>query len=118
MNYKKFNYKNYKNCYFEVGTYLYNPFAMSIKIVNARGDDITMVTVNMKDYVYYPGSATIRNYSENSGMTEFLRKLGIIGEIYTRKRCNPQASKNETIDFCEINVDKLKEYSKEFEYEW
>lgn len=117
MNYKTFKYKKYKNCYFEVGNYLYNSQSMFIQIKNNEEGDIATATVNMPGYLYMSNTATIKNYSENSGMTKFLQKLGIIEDIYTRKRCNPFATESETIDFCEINIKKLKEYSQEFNYE-
>lgn len=118
MSYKKFNYKEYKNCYFEVGNYLYNSQSMSISIKSIEEGDITTATVNMPGYLYLPETATIKNYSENSGMTKFLKKLGVIEEVYTRKKCNQYAGDNETIDFCQINIDKLRQYSKVFNYEW
>lgn len=118
MNHKTFKYKNYGDCYFNVGNYYYNKFAMAISIFNMDGESITTVTVNMNDYLYTPYTATIKNYSENSGITHFLEDLGIIEEVYSKVQCNPYASKSETIDYCLINVDKLKEYSKEFNYEW
>ena len=118
MNYKTFKYKNYEDCYFSVGSYYYNKYSMAISILNTEGESITTVTVNMKDYFYSPYTATIKNYSENSGITNFLKKLGIIEEIYSQRQCNPYASDSETIDFCLINVDKLKEYSKEFNYDF
>jgi len=103
MNYKNFKYKNYTNCYFEVGTYFHNHSAMSIEIKNDDIGDIAIATVNMPEYFYYPETATIKNYSENSGMTKFLEKLGIIKEIYSSRKCNIYASsKNETIDFCQM----------------
>lgn len=118
MSYKTFNYKNYGECYFNVGNYAFNKMAMSISIERKNGEPITVVTVNMSDYVYEPDTATIKNYSENSGMTSFLNELGIIEDIYTRRKCNPYAEEGETIDYCSINIEKLKEYSKKFEYEW
>lgn len=118
MECKKFNYKNYENCYFEVGNYVYNSQSMFIQIKNNDEGDITTVTVNMPEYLYLPDTATIKNYSYNCGITKFLKKLGIIEEIYTKAKCHPLAAENETIDFCQINVEKLKEYSKEFNYEW
>lgn len=118
MKYKTFKYKKYKNCYFEVGNYAYNRQSMYIQIKNDVEGDIATATVNMSNYMYYPETATIKNYGENTGMTKFLQKLGIIEEIYTRKKCNPFATESETIDYCEINIDKLKIYSKQFEYEW
>lgn len=118
MNCKTFKYKNYGDCFFNVGNYYYNKDSMSINMVNTEGENITTVTVNMSDYFYEPDTATIKNYSENAGMTKFLEKLGIIEEIYSRKLCNPYAKKDETIDYCYINIEKLKEYANEFNYKW
>lgn len=118
MEYRKFNYKNYKNCYFEVGNYVYNPQSMYIQIRNSEEGDITTVTVNMPDYFYLPETITVKNYSYNCGITKFLKELGIIEEIYTSVKCHPLAAENETIDYCKVNIEKLKEYSKVFNYEW
>lgn len=118
MNYKTFKYKNYGDCYFNVGNYMYNRQSMAISIVSTEGESITTVTVNMRYYMYEPNTATIKNYSENSGMTKFLQKLGIIEEVYSKSKCNTYASAKETIDYCLINIDKLKEYTKSFNYEW
>lgn len=118
MEYKTFKYKKNGDCYFVVGNYLHNKQSMAISIKNVDGKDITVATVNMHDYIYEPNTATIKNYLENSGITKFLEKLGVIEEVYSRAICNPYASKNETIDYCLMNVSKLKEYTKEFNYEW
>ena len=59
MEYKKFNYKKYKNCYFEVGNYAYNSQSMYIQIKNNDEGDILTATVNMPDYFYTPDTATI-----------------------------------------------------------
>lgn len=118
MKHKTFKYKNYEGCYFFVSTYLYNHQAMAISIITENNEDEIIVTVNMKDYLYYPNVATIKNYSENSGMTTFLKELGIIKEIFASYKCNPYACEGETIDYCLIDMDKLKEYTKDFEYEY
>lgn len=118
MKYKTFKYKNYGNCYFNVGNYMYNKQSMAINISSENGEMSIVATVNMKDYLYEPNTATIKNYSENAGMTKFLEKLGIIDEVYSRAKCNPFANKSETIDYCHIDIDKLKEYTKNFNYEW
>lgn len=118
MKFKTFNYKNYGECYFNVSNYMSNKQAMAISIISKDGESISVCTVNMKDYLYYPNSATIKNYSENAGMTIFLEKLGVIEEVYSKAPCNPYASKNETIDYCAINITKLKEYTNQFNYEW
>ena len=99
MNYKTFKYKNYGDCYFNVGNYMYNRQSMAISIVSTEGESITTVTVNMRYYMYEPNTATIKNYSENSDMTKFLQKLGIIEEVYSKSKCNTYASAKETIDY-------------------
>lgn len=116
MEHKKFKYKKYNNCSFVVSSYLQNKYSMAIQIISEDEGPICTCTVHMSDYMYYPGSATIKNYSENSGMTKFLQNLGIIEEIYSKSKCNIFAGNDETIDFCDINMDKLKEYSSEYEY--
>lgn len=118
MKFKTFKYKDYENCYFNVGNYYYGKDSMAITMINTKGEEITTVTVNMTNYFYEPDTATIKNYSENAGMTKFLKKLGIIEEIYSSRLCNPYAKKSETIDYCSINIEKLKEYTKEFNYKW
>lgn len=118
MKCKTFNYKKYKNCSFEVGNYINNSACMSIQILDNKKELKYTCTVNMPDYMYYPETATIKNYSNNTGMTKFLQKLGVIEEIYSSRKANPYAEKSETIDYCLINVEVLKEYSSSFNYEW
>lgn len=118
MEYKKFSYKNNKNCSFRVGNYLNNKQAMAIEILDDLGDRLYVCTVNKPDYFYEFDTATIKNYSENTGMTKFLKKLGVIDTVYSSVKCNPYAQAKDTIDYCAINIDKLKEYSSEFEYEF
>ena len=118
MECKKFKYKNYENCTFEVGNYVYNKQVMSIQIVNKEDGPITTCTVNMPDYMYYPDTTTIKNYAENKGMTDFLTDLNIIECVFSKRKCNTYAAEDETIDYCEINVDELKKYSSIFNYEY
>lgn len=118
MKCKTFEYKGKEGCYFKVGSYLSNPQCMFIVIGNNIDEGETVCTVNMTNYMYFPDTTTVKNYSENSGMTEFLLKLGVIEEIYSKVPAHQLAEKGETIDFCAINVEKLKEYSKEYNYEW
>lgn len=118
MNCKTFKYKKYGDCYFNVGNYMYNKQSMAISIISKDGENITVATVNMSDYLYEPDTATIKNYAENAGMTKLLEKLGVIEEVYSKVQCHPKALKSETIDYCLINIDKLKEYTNKFNYEW
>lgn len=117
MKYKTFKYKHYGDCYFKVGNYINNKQSMAISIENKKGEGI-VATVNMNDYLYMPDTATIKNYSENAGITKFLEELGVIEEILSSNRCNKQALPTETIDYCAINIKKLKEYTKKFNYKW
>lgn len=118
MNYKTFNYKNYKECWFEVGNYATLNKPMYIQICNKIDGDIITATVNMPGYFYLPNTTTIKNYSENSGITRFLKKLGVVNEVYSSSKINLFATNNETVDLCEINIENLKKYSKEFNYKY
>ncbi len=118
MKCKTFKYKNYGDCYFNVGNYFHNKQSMAISILSKNGESIAVATVNMNDYLYEPDTATIKNYSENACMTNFLEELGVVEEVYSKVPCNPYALKTETIDYCLINIEKLKEYTKQFNYEW
>ena len=118
MKYKTFKYKKYKNCWFEVGNYPRNPEAMLITINSESMAEPQIITVNMPDYMYDENTATIKNYSENSGITDFLIDLDIIDYIYSKKQSNICATKGETIDYCEINIEEIKKYSKKFNYKF
>lgn len=119
MECKKFNYKGNKECSFRVGSYRNNPDCMAIQMLDNKGEVIYTCTTNMPEYMYYSRSTTIKNYMENSGMTDFLLKLGVIEEIITRKKVSIYATKKfESIDFCFINLEKLKKYTSVFDYEY
>ena len=123
---KTFNYKKYKNCFFVVGTYLSDPSAMYIGIENKQDGMITDCTVYMRYTFYETGTVTIKNYSENSNMTNFLKSLKIVKKVYNRVPCNNfsetlaslKSENPQTIDECEIDIDLLKEYSKEWDYNY
>lgn len=118
MKCKKFSYKKNKNCSFSVGNYITNSASMAIQILDKNGEMLYTCTVNKPDYIYFPETASIKNYGENTGMTKLLLRLGIIEEIYSSVKCNLYAEGKETIDFCLINTEKLKEYSSKYNYEW
>lgn len=118
MECKRFKYKKYKNCSFRVGNYMNNRDSMSIEILDENGEQIKVCTTNMPEYMYQKNTATIKNYLENAGMTDFLIDLDIIERINTRKNCNIYASKKETIDYCDINIEELKKYTSEFNYKF
>lgn len=97
---------------------MYNKQSMAISIISKDGENIAVATVNRNDWLYEPNTATIKNYSENAGMTKFLEKLGVIEEVYSKVQSNPYAPKSETIDYCLIDINKLKEYTNKFDYKW
>lgn len=113
---KKFKYKNYKNCYFIVSSYVKDENAMAIAIESDNGP-ITVCTVYDELGLYCEGITTIKNYGENSNITNFLKKLGIVREILNSFPCNySYPNSSETKDICLIDMDKLKQYSKEWHY--
>ena len=119
---KKFTYKNYRNCFFIVSSYAADEDAMAISIENNSEGPICTSTIYDRDGIYCSGITTIKNYSENSFMTKFLEELGIIESIIDRRPCNPHVYNTlntedpQTIDTCVINLEKLKEYTKEWNY--
>lgn len=118
---KTFKYKKYKNCYFIVDSYLGDKKAMAITIENNDGA-VAICTVYDKFGVYEEGLVTIKNYSENSHMTDFLKNLGIVLDIVSRYPCNTfsyeslNTNNPQTIDICIIDINKLKEYCKSWNY--
>lgn len=119
MKYKTFKYKNYNNCSFYVTNYSRNPDAMFIGILDEKGNRIFDCTRNVPDYFYEENVAVIKNYSETYGMTDFLRKMGIVKQINTKSYFKIFGnSSNESMDYCDIDIDKLKKYSSTFNYKW
>lgn len=119
---KTFTYKKYKNCYFIVGSYLADEKAIAISIENKKEGLISTCTVYDTFWSYNEDVATIKNYSENSHMTDFLTKMKVVDEIIWREPCNSfvrdtlNTSNPQTIDTCLINKKVLKEYTKEWNY--
>ena len=51
--------------------------------------------------------------------TDFLRKMGIVKQINTKSYFKVFGnSSNESMDYCDIDIDKLKKYSSTFNYKW
>ena len=119
---KTFTYKDYKNCYFRVGSYVADNKAMAISIENLEDGPIATCTVYDDYSAYSEHITTIKNYSENSHMTKFLKKLKVVEEILFSRPCNSfvadtlYTNNPQTIDTCLINTDILKEYSKVWKY--
>ena len=113
---KTFNFKNYKNCYFNINSYAHNNLCMAISIENNKYGPLFTSTVYLERYFYEPGIICIKNYSENSGMLDLFKKLDLILRHLDSIKCNIYAADTETMELCQINLDKLKEYSKEWNY--
>lgn len=119
---KTFTYKDYENCYFRVGSYVADNEAMAISIENLEDGPIATCTIYDDYSAYSEHITTIKNYSENSHMTNFLKKLNVISEVLYSKPCNSfvadtlHTNNPQTIDTCLINTDILKQYSKSWNY--
>ena len=115
---KTFTYKDYENCYFRVGSYAADNKAMAISIENLEDGPIATCTVYDIYSAYSEHITTIKNYSENSHMTKFLKKIKVVDEVLFSRPCNSfvadtlYTNNPQTIDTCLINTDILKEYSK------
>ena len=118
-----FSYTKYKHCYFTVASYQADSEAIAFSIENLEDGPIATCTIFDSEGCYTNGLATIKKYSENSGMTKFLKKLGVVSDIIFRKPCNSFVmdtlnTKNpQSIDTVLIDTDKLKKYSKEWYYD-
>lgn len=114
---KIFQYEEYKDCHFIVSHYLTDKNAIAIIIE----DDITRKTIKCTTYIpkieYKEGIATIKNYSENQGITDFLISLGVVTEVIEKKKVNELAEDTETIDICKIDLKKLKDFATEWHFE-
>ncbi len=117
-NKKNFKIWDYKNCSFIVSHYITEPSAIAIVIQdNDTSEIVTKSTIYDISQEYQVGMATIKNYSENKGMTEFLKNLGIVTSIIESYKVNEMAEDTETIDVCNIDLKKLKEYACEWHYD-
>ena len=119
---KTFTYKIYKDCFFRVGSYAADKKAMAISIENKTDGPISTCTVYDIYTCYSEHITAIKNYSENSHMTDFLTKLKVIDSIIWREPCNSfvadtlNTSNPQTIDTCVINTEELRKYTKEWTY--
>lgn len=113
---KTFDFKNYKNCYFEINAYAYNPLCMAININNDKYGQLFTCTLYLEQYYYEPGIISIKNYSENSGMLDLFESLNLITHRLDSYKCNFYARDTETIELCLIDLEELRKYSKEWNY--
>lgn len=121
---KTFEFEEYSKCNFFVSHYCFDEKAIAISIEDSTTSElICKCTTYDIHRDYEVGIATIKNYTENVGMTEFLKKLGIVEEVIKSYILNEDVEdfgdipiKKETLDVCKINLEVLKSYSKEWKY--
>lgn len=118
QNAKSFPIWEYKNCSFIVSSYLSEPIAIIFAIKdNETSEIVAKCTIYDLSTNYKKGMATIKNYSENRGMTNILKELGIVTNIIESNKVNELAEDTETIDVCNIDLEKLREYASDWNYE-
>ena len=112
-----FEFKQYSKCQFFVSHYIADDKAIAIIIKDSATDEPICKCTKYDEFLEYEiGIATIKNYSENAGMTEFLRNLKIVEEIKKSYKVNDMAEDTETVDICKINLEELKAYAEEWKY--
>lgn len=94
-------YDRYEDCYFQTGRYLNGNLV--VEIYSRSLGPITRVTIN-PDIVLPDDLIAIKNYSENSGMVEWLISQGII---------EPTAIREITSGWVSIPVHRLTEKGKQ-----
>jgi len=72
-------YKTYNDCYFAVGRYN-EPKNNYLAIVNDEEGEIITCSVNL-DRNFDKSVIAIKNYSENKGIDDFLKEIGVIGDV-------------------------------------
>lgn len=108
---KTFNYKDYKKCYFYVDSYKANPKAMYIEIDNKRYDSITDCTLYAPYTPFEPETAAIKTKE----LVNFLKELKVITKIIA---VLPYGNFSNELYLCKIDIDTLKEYTKEWHYKY
>lgn len=69
---------HYRNCYFTVG--MYGNGNLALGIGNDEDDALFDCTMNVASHVNGEWEICVKDYSENEGMADFLKRIGIIGE--------------------------------------
>lgn len=112
---KTFEFNSNTDCCFEVEHYN-NTKAISITIVDSITDnELATLTVFDKDFDYEAGIATISyDYTfEYKTAREILAELGIIQKVWETYTFDDGYV---SADVCSIDLQKLKEYSKTWNY--
>lgn len=118
---KTFEFNSNTHCCFSVEHYYNNTKAISIKIVDSDTDnELATLTIFDKDFDYEVGNTTI-TYDDVFGDSifgyktarEILTQLGIIKKVWETYSFNDDTV---SADVCTIDLHKLKEYSKNWNY--
>jgi len=118
---KTFQFNSNTDCCFSVEHYYNNTKAIAISIIDSTTDnELAMLTVCDNDFDYEVGNATI-SYDDIFGDSiwgyktarEILSDLGIIKKVWETYSFNDDTI---SADVCTIDLYKLKEYSKEWNY--
>lgn len=80
MSKDTFSYKGIDGCYFITDTY-YEPHNLYLGIIT-DSEPIAVCTINVPEIELDKDSILIKDWSENSGMIDFLGKMGIIKSTY------------------------------------
>ena len=121
---KTFEFINNINCCFAVEHYFNYPKAIAITVIDSETDnELATLTVLDKDSDYEVGSATIA-YDSIFGDSifwyksarEILIELGIIEKVWKTYSFDDGTGEEISADVCTIDLDKLKEYSKVWNY--
>ena len=117
----EFNFNPNPDCCFAVRHYYDNPKAIAISIIDSMTDnELATLTVFDKDFDYEVGNATI-SYDDVFGDSTFgyktarkiLTELGIIKKVWETYSFDDDTV---SADVCTIDLYKLKEYSKTWDY--
>lgn len=121
---KTFEFRGYKKCSLSVG--LYNKEkAIAIAVIDMETDEeIETLTVLDVYADYEVGVATVIgdfiDGDEVTGYktaTDILKELGIVKEVVETYSIDEKGYGGETkVDVCDINLDRLEEYAKEWKY--
>lgn len=121
---KTFEFSNNINCCFSVGHYFNNPKAIAITVIDSETDnELATLTVFDKESDYEVGEVTI-TYDSIFGDEVFgyksardiLTELGIIQKVWKTYEFDDGTGENILADVCTIDLYKLKEYSKVWNY--
>ena len=107
---KTFKYKNYKKCYFYVNSYAMDLDVIYIRIENNTCGMITDCTKYLTLTTYEKNTTTIIDLE----MVKFLKELKIVTKVIEKINYGNFSSVSY---LCKINIEKLKEYSKEWYYQ-